>query len=57
MGAAHSNIVLIDLDGPLKHCEDPIVGGAEMHEDGAMILPDEPGLGVEVSGESGAGQD
>jgi L-alanine-DL-glutamate epimerase-like enolase superfamily enzyme len=51
LAASRNNIAFIDLDGPLKHREDPIVGGVDMHEDGTMILPGGPGLGLEVSGD------
>lgn len=49
LAAARRNIVFIDMDGPLKHSEDPIEGGVEMKADGKMILTDTPGLGVDVS--------
>jgi L-alanine-DL-glutamate epimerase-like enolase superfamily enzyme len=51
LAASRGNIAFVDLDGPLKHGEDPVVGGVEMHEDGTMILPEDPGLGADVSGD------
>jgi L-alanine-DL-glutamate epimerase-like enolase superfamily enzyme len=55
LAASRNNIAFIDLDGPLKHCEDPVVGGVELREDGSMQLPDAPGLGAELSEEFLAG--
>jgi L-Ala-D/L-Glu epimerase len=45
--ASQRNIVFADLDGNEEHTMDPVVGGFDI-KDGMIVLPEKPGLGVDV---------
>ncbi len=45
--AAQTNIIFADLDGNASHTVDPVVGGMIV-KGGAITLPEEPGLGVDI---------
>jgi L-alanine-DL-glutamate epimerase-like enolase superfamily enzyme len=47
LAAARPVISYADLDGILLHAEDPVAGGVTVEGD-ELVLPDAPGLGVEV---------
>ncbi len=44
---AWDNIVYFDLDAPLMHSEDPIIGGITYHKDWRVTLPSTPGIGAD----------
>lgn len=46
LALAHDAIVHADLDGATFLAEDPVQGGP-MLEDGALVVPDAPGLGID----------
>ncbi len=41
------NIVFFDLDSPLMHEEDPVIGGAQYARDWSVHVDDTPGLGAD----------
>ena len=44
---AWDNIIFFDLDSPLMHSEDPIIGGMEYHKDWKVTVTDAPGIGAD----------
>lgn len=48
LAMASEEIVYYDMDSPLMLSEDPVIGGVEYRNTNEMILPDTPGLGLEV---------
>ena len=44
---AWENIVYFDLDSPLMHSEDPIIGGMIYHKDWKVTVTNEPGIGAD----------
>jgi L-Ala-D/L-Glu epimerase / N-acetyl-D-glutamate racemase len=45
------NIVYCDFDTPLMFTEDPVSGGMTYHENGAVRVPETPGLGASIDEE------
>lgn len=54
--SARPNIVFADLDGPMGHAEDPVIGGIR-YDGGKIILPDAPGHGADIDATSLAGME
>ena len=44
---AWDHIKFFDLDSPLMHSEDPIIGGMEYHKDWKVTVTDTPGIGAD----------
>ncbi len=48
LAMAYDSIKFFDLDPPLMHASDPVVGGIIIDETGAVTLPDEIGIGADL---------
>lgn len=46
---ACSNIIYYDMDSPLMHAEDPVLGGISYGEHGLVMVPDSIGIGADFS--------
>lgn len=44
---AWDNIIFYDMDSPLMHIEDPVIGGLTYHKDWEMTVDDTPGHGAD----------
>lgn len=45
---AWDNIIYYDMDTPLMHSEDPVIGGMKYGSDWQVIVDESPGLGAEI---------
>ncbi len=44
---AWDHIKYFDMDSPLMHTEDPVIGGMQYHSDWSITVEDEPGIGAD----------
>jgi L-alanine-DL-glutamate epimerase-like enolase superfamily enzyme len=48
LALARPQIAFVDLDGPMRHSMNPVIGGVAFLDDGTIEVPDRPGHGADV---------